>query len=440
MRRDGSCRVEPGERFWCEPTTIEALRDRDIGRLFRLLSITSGASQTRIGIDTNLSQGQVSQIIGGRRKVTQFDVIERIAAGLRMPDAARVALGLAPREDPCAGRITRPEGHDAGVKRREFLRNTLTTGAAVAGAAALTAADVDRDSSPAGRHPDRTTAGHLAALVHILRQEDDVAPTGSLLPMSRQLLGLAEHWIAHAKVRDRPEIGRAAAEAALLLWWLNVDAGRAATAAGDRAIALAVEWDIPAIIGHMFGWRAGLAMGNGDLTAAVQLARRAREPRWALSPGAIGWSSIYEARAHALLGDPEGLTQALDVSQAAHEDVNLSSEPPWMYWLGDMLELNKLDLRLLREGPDAAPDINAELAQYPADRDRDVAWYRAHVASARAWAGDIGGAARDAEEAGRLSAATGTNWTMGELHQIAAAPHLHQLRDALADSGPRRST
>jgi hypothetical protein len=435
----GLAESSPGEGFWREPTTIEALRDRDFGLLFRLLSITSGASQTRIGIDTNLSQGQVSQIISGGRKVAQFDVIERIAVGLRMPDHARVALGLAPREQSIAGKITHAEGHDAGVRRREFLRNTLCTGAAVAGAAPLaTAVGEPTRTSPSARRPDRSTAGHLATLVHLVRREDDVAPTGSLLPMSRHLLGLAEQWIAHAKSRDRPEIGRAAAEAALLHWWLSVDAGRDATGAGDRAIALAVEWDIPTIIGHMFGWRAGLALGNGDLTAAVHLARRAREPRWGLSPGAIGWSSNYEARSHALLGDPEGLVQALDVSQTAHEDVSLSSEPPWMYWLGDMLELNKVDLRLLRMGPDAAPDMNAELAQYPADRDRDVAWYRAHVASARAWAGDIGGAARDAEEAARLSAATGTYWTMGELHQIAQAPHLHQLREALLDTMPRR--
>jgi hypothetical protein len=201
-------------------------------------------------------------------------------------------------------------------------------------------------------------------------------------------------------------------------------------------MGLATEWEMPALIGHLFGWRAGVALSDGRLHQAVLLARRARERRWGLSPGALGWATIYEARARALLRDDDGLAEALDISQEAHEQVDLGSEPPWMYWLADMLEPNQLDLRLLRQGPDAAPAMDAALARYPADRARDVAWYRAHVASARVWVGDVEGAARDAEEAALLSAATGTNWTMGELQQIAAgASHLGRLREVLADHG-----
>lgn len=419
--RRGAIRVEVAEAFWDEPATVAALEARDFGVLFRLVAIAGGASQTRIGIDVDMAQGQVSQIMAGHRSVREFDVIERIADGLQMPDRARLALGLAPTIAPQGGK-------DPHVRRREFLAAALRTSAAVAGAMAV------GDRSPAAQRPDRSTAGHLAGLVHILRQEDDHAPTGSLLGASRHLLAMAEEWIARARLRDRRDVGRAAAEAALLHWWLTVDAGSDATAERNQATALAVEWEMPVLIGHMFGWRSGLALGDGDLHDAVELARRAREPRWGMSPGAIGWASNYEARAQALLGNADGLSLALDVSQEAHETVDLATEPPWMYWLGDMLELNILDLRLLREGPDAAPAMDVALAAYPDDRARDVAWYRAHVASAKAWAGDVEGAAQDASEAARLSAATGTNWTMGELTQIARAPHLGRLREALADT------
>jgi hypothetical protein len=420
MTRRGSARVELPGSFWSEPATVAALEARDLGCLFRLVAIAAGASQTRIGIEVEMAQGEVSETMAGLRRVTSMAKIERIADGLSMPDHARLALGLAPT-------ITQGDGRDADVRRRDFLR-AMASGAAVAGAAAV------GDRSPAAARPDGSTAQHLAGLVHVLRQEDDHAPSGSLLAPSRHLLGLAEQWIGKAKLSLRRDVGRAAAEAALLNWWLTVDAGHDAAAARDRAMALAVEWEMPALIGHMFGWRSGLALGDGDLHEAVELARRAREPRWGMSPGAVGWASNYEARAQALLGDRDGLAEAVEVSLAAHESCVLADEPPWMYWLGDMLELNVLDLRLLRDGPDAAPAMDAALAAYPEDRARDVAWYRAHVASARAWAGDVEGAAVDAAEAARLSAATGTNWTMGELHQIARAPHLGRLREALADT------
>jgi hypothetical protein len=418
MRQGATSRVEPDPQFWSEPSTLDALRARDFGRLFRLLTIACGASQTRIGIDTDLSQGQVSQIIHGTRRISQMDVIERVADGLRMPDHARLALGLAPTKD------------GDGVHRRDFLKAGLYTGAAVAGAVTERA-----ELLPASAlRPDHSTAGHLAALVHALRHEDDQAPTGSLLGVSRHLLRLAEQWTTEARMADQRDIGRAAAEAAVLHWWLTVDAGLPADIAGDHAIGLATEWEHPALIGHMFGWRSGQAIAGGRLHEAIRLARQARQPRWGLSPGAVGWSSNYEARAQALLGDTDGLALALDDGQTANENIDLAGEPPWLYWLGDKLELDQLDLRLLREGPDAIADLDAVLAAYPIEHARDVAWYRAHTAAARARAGDIEGAAVDAADAARLSSSTGTNWTMNELRQISAAPHLRRVREALTDS------
>src|SRR5690606_37598655 len=147
-----------------EAPTVDALRARDFGRLFRLLTLR-GATQGRIGIETDLSQGQVSQIINGSRRVTQLEVIERIASGLRMPDHARLAIGLAPTSvtSELAGASA---GKDRDVRRREFLRGAIRSGAAVAGAAAALNASGGAPNvvTPAGRRPDRSTAGHLAGL------------------------------------------------------------------------------------------------------------------------------------------------------------------------------------------------------------------------------------------------------------------------------------
>jgi hypothetical protein len=290
----------------------------------------------------------------------------------------------------------------------------------------------------AGR-PDASIAGHLAAIVHELRRSDDTAPTGSLLRSSAGLVTVAEQFTAAATGRDQLEIGRVAAEAAMLHWWLLVDAGRDARTEHDRALALALEWGVSPLVGHLFGWRGGLALADGDLVGAVRLTRVARQPRWGVSTGARAWSAAYEARAHVLAGDEESAERALDDAQAAYEAVDPESEPAWLYWMAEpVLTLEALDMRLLREGPDAASAVEESLGRLPDDRARDAAWYRAHIAAARARAGDVDGAARDAEEAARLSVAPGTTWTLAELGQLGQQRHLGLLREALADTvGPR---
>ncbi|WP_433381641.1 helix-turn-helix domain-containing protein [Streptosporangium sp. CA-115845] len=68
--------------------------------MFQLIRQYAGVSQTRIGTAVNLSQGKISEIMRGTVKVTSFEVFERVADGLDMPDPARLTLGLAPRRLP----------------------------------------------------------------------------------------------------------------------------------------------------------------------------------------------------------------------------------------------------------------------------------------------------------------------------------------------------
>nr|BFE84231.1 hypothetical protein GCM10020093_068320 [Planobispora longispora] len=86
----------PGS-IWQRPDMLAALRARDIGRVFHLVRQYAGVSQTAIGSMIGMSQGKVSGIMSGSQQVTALEVFERIADGLDMPDAARLALGLAPR-------------------------------------------------------------------------------------------------------------------------------------------------------------------------------------------------------------------------------------------------------------------------------------------------------------------------------------------------------
>ncbi|WP_456242680.1 hypothetical protein [Actinopolyspora lacussalsi] len=61
-----------------------------------MLQRSAGATQSQLSSATDILQGRVSEIVNGSRRITAFDVYERIADGLNMPDEVRVLFGLAP--------------------------------------------------------------------------------------------------------------------------------------------------------------------------------------------------------------------------------------------------------------------------------------------------------------------------------------------------------
>jgi transcriptional regulator with XRE-family HTH domain len=88
--------VDVPDHAWRRPETRQALRQRDAGALLRLVQQHSGVSQARLATAAGIGQGRLNEIINGRRRVTRLDVLERLAAGVGMPDDARVLFGLAP--------------------------------------------------------------------------------------------------------------------------------------------------------------------------------------------------------------------------------------------------------------------------------------------------------------------------------------------------------
>lgn len=81
---------------WERPEVRAALRERDVAALLKAAQQYTGASQSRLAVAIGMLQGRVSEILRGARTVTALESFERIAAGLDMPDAARMQLGLAP--------------------------------------------------------------------------------------------------------------------------------------------------------------------------------------------------------------------------------------------------------------------------------------------------------------------------------------------------------
>src|SRR5690348_1738646 len=95
--------------FWARQDVSRALTDRDVGRRFRPIGKYAGASQSHRAIAVKKTQGQVSTIMSGTRRVSAIEVAERLFDGLDAPDAARMAFGLAPRTpSTVAGDAQRP--------------------------------------------------------------------------------------------------------------------------------------------------------------------------------------------------------------------------------------------------------------------------------------------------------------------------------------------
>ncbi len=98
---------------WQRPETRALLSGRDVAGLFRLAQQFGGVSQARIAAAVGISQSRVNEVINGRREVANLDVLLRIAAGLHMPDGARMAMGLAPLNGSAT--VTEASSEIAGV-------------------------------------------------------------------------------------------------------------------------------------------------------------------------------------------------------------------------------------------------------------------------------------------------------------------------------------
>ena len=142
MPRDVSGRVEIPASLWQRDAMTEALRDRDMGLVLRLVRQYAGTSQTQMAIAFGMTQAKVSIIMRDVQHVTALAVFERIADGLNMPGQARVILGLAPaatspRSAPLSVEAADREEGEGQVQRRTFVG---LTGASLFGAVVASAA------------------------------------------------------------------------------------------------------------------------------------------------------------------------------------------------------------------------------------------------------------------------------------------------------------
>lgn len=89
--------------FWTRADVASALCERDMTALFRaFFAVFTECTQVQLALLTGHDRADISNWVRGTRqaRVGDIDVLERIAEGMAMPDAARVRLGLAPASQP----------------------------------------------------------------------------------------------------------------------------------------------------------------------------------------------------------------------------------------------------------------------------------------------------------------------------------------------------
>ncbi|MFI6921960.1 helix-turn-helix domain-containing protein [Nonomuraea spiralis] len=283
MPAEGAEPVVVPADLWKRREMMSALTIRDIGHVFRLVRQYVGVSQTRIGVAVGLSQGKVSEIMKGAVQVTSFEVFERVAEGLQMPDLARMTLGLAPRN-------TVPRsGHQEEVTAESQVRTDLPSRYL----ANLTGAS-SRAVISGLRH---VLAGHI--------QAEAIMGPPLLIRAVRSQIPVVAQVCQVTRGTDRAEALTFASELLEFCGWLHQDIGDFAHAMmwTNKALDYAMELGDQRIISYVLMRKSNIAIESGDHGHGVGLANAALIQPQALTPRLRAVILRTRAIANAHLGD-----------------------------------------------------------------------------------------------------------------------------------------
>ncbi|MFI6741881.1 XRE family transcriptional regulator [Nonomuraea sp. NPDC050451] len=384
--------------LWEREQTREILRERDIAGLFGL-AVKYGASQVRIGTATGLGQPRVNAVLRGNGTIKELAVIERIASGLRLPDHARMLLGLALLD------IASPTGDhdDEHEEQTTELISRLDAAAAV----------------------DPTT-------VMILRTD-----TNNLRLLDRRLGGPAIADKMHAQMAQiqrahrhairpglRAQLAHLLAETASLAGWqaINTLALNDAWTHYERAKAAAYEADDAALLAYVSGEQAYVLMELGRPAEATELLQHVHEQHGARVPARLRtWLSAAEAEAAAILGDETTCRAALDQATALLPEGDGDPDMPYLSinahhiarWRGNCL---------VRFGdPDTAEDLRSALAGMDGTYNRAESGVRCDLGHALLAVGDPEAAQPHIQRAQQLATMTGSRRQRRRIDELAKA-------------------
>lgn len=458
-----------------------ALAEHDFAAVFTLIKKWGGLSQNRIASACQLTPGKVSTIISGSQRVTSFDVVRRIADGLRIPGHM---LGLAPRpwehhqqtQHPPESPGARPAASEvpwrpdatidlaADLTRSDLVMDRRAITRALAGVAVTGAALLDSLEGwlqPAAALPVPVRRGRLG-----LREIDELEITArafrqwdhqfggglrrkAVLGQLAEVAGaLDEHQAPEVETRLYRIMAQLAGTAATMAW----DGGLHRRAQEYYRLALR---SAHAGADQVFGANVLAGMARQMLYRdrpddALQLIQLAQEgARDVIGPRVRAMLHTREAWAYAAQGRTAGFQRATAKAAEALADATPGEDEP--YWIAyfDEAELAGVTggrlLDLARQNPRqhadrAAGEIRVALSSRGPEAGRSHALDRIGLAECHFLIGDVGGGAEEthrAVAAARLTQSGRVRTQLGHLYPYTvghqASRSVREARDSIRD-------
>ncbi|WP_200305746.1 helix-turn-helix domain-containing protein [Streptomyces adelaidensis] len=435
-----------------------ALAEHDFAAAFTLVKKWGGLSQNRIASACQLTPGKVSTIISGQQQVTSFEVIRRIADGLRIPGRM---VGLAERpwerqsDDPdppkppttglpvdeapwrptttvhLASELTR---NDLVMDRRAATR--ALAGAAMGGTALLDPLEawlqptIAADPSPKRGRLDKRDVEELEATTRAFRAWDHKFGGGlRRKAVVGQLNEVAAHLEEHQAPVVEQRLYRVMAQlggmAATMAW----DSGyqqraqdyyrlalRAAHAGADRAFGA-----------NVLAGMARQMLYRDRPQDALELVHLAQKGSGRDSgPRVRAMLHTREAWAYAALGRSAAFQRATDEAVAALTDAEAGQEPYWIAYF-DSAELAGVTggrlLDMARNNPHrhaeaAAGSIRQALSRRGPEAGRSHALDLIGLAECHFLVGDVAGAVEHTRSAVDAASRTQSSRVRAQLGQL----------------------
>jgi transcriptional regulator with XRE-family HTH domain len=366
--------IEIPESLWSHAEMVEALSERDIGRVFRLVSKYAGVSQTRLAIACSMTQPKISGIMRETARVETLEVFERIADGLDLPAAARLALGLAPRARhlPADNDATGPDWRrPASSHQRQSPRGSDPFSLTVMTSGTFGARSADAAAMQSFRSADlQVGGGHVYASV-VTYLQADVGP---------RLFG--------DDSGDSPAVFTAAAALTEMAGWMAHDAGRDTDAQQHfgRSLSLAQVGGDHQLGAHVLGSMSHLASHLGQPDEAMALARRGQAvlQSAAPSPGLEARLLAMEARGRAGRREAGACAKLLARAETALSRPPDASRSPWVsqFDSGSLAGEAARCMSALRNWSEAGRQAEATVRLRPASRARSRAFGQLTLATA----------------------------------------------------------
>jgi transcriptional regulator with XRE-family HTH domain len=378
-----------------------ALRERDFGAVFALMSKYQGATQTELAAATGLTQARISKLMcNPKERIAHIDVIERLANGLRIPG---FMLGLAAQEWELENDSNPSPGEDDQVHRRDVLKigGALLTAGVIPSAldsepdAMRTTLDSSSISEERIIELERT-ANYLG--LEVVRS----APDRVLTPALACFRSIRRAVQERLQTRQRVRLIRAGAKLSTVMGEILFNEGNFPSAHQWYATARSAALDIGdkyladiALAGSTYLPTYSDAPGE-----VLGLVTPRLDQRYAPTP-AIAWLWGFKAKAHASLGEKDAAVHAIDQAQK-----ELTGSPKNLVGLGifsfvpEKLALYKANMYVSLGEPELAADAASEaLGLYDMSETTEPALARFERASALVAAGEI-------QEACRFASAT----------------------------------